>query len=349
MKNGICQNYCVFSYVKSYPVERIKSDSIGGNSLACTKGFLNIIKLLWSQAKPIFLPPMLGQTWKLCFLIFVVFAIGHGTLTQRIYPLSFFMTKKRLFLAFSIKGTFMWFPDFLVQLQNYHGPAEILCQVVAPKTNSKENDFKTYGLIMKSFHCPIFFLFFHCLKCHLHFRCDGLDNKNTKNFQILLGVGAFFMSLATLSSYLIKKISPKKIICKSTVANLYDLNNNSDFFLDIWILVSSACCLALNFLSNYNGIVMSFIVFLSCCNSANVVMSVAVNLYPTQYKGKHKDSKFIQRNTSNNFSEYKGIATAVILMMGRLGGFFGSNLVGILLSTMCTLLFYANGALLISK
>lgn len=56
-------------------------------------------------------------------------------------------------------------------------------------------------------------------------------------------------------------------------------------------------------------------------------MAVAVNLFPTNYKG---------------------MATASILLCGRLGGFAGSNLVGILLSGMCTSIFYVNGGLLIS-
>lgn len=56
-------------------------------------------------------------------------------------------------------------------------------------------------------------------------------------------------------------------------------------------------------------------------------MAVAVNLFPTNYKG---------------------MATASILLCGRLGGFSGSNLVGMLLSGMCTSIFYVNGGLLIS-
>lgn len=41
--------------------------------------------------------------------------------------------------------------------------------------------------------------------------------------------------------------------------------------------------------------------------------------------------------------------TAFILMCGRLGGFAGSNLVGVLLAGMCTSIFYVNGALLLSE
>lgn len=43
------------------------------------------------------------------------------------------------------------------------------------------------------------------------------------------------------------------------------------------------------------------------------------------------------------------MSTAFILMCGRLGGFAGSNLVGVLLAGMCTSIFYVNGALLLSE
>lgn len=93
-------------------------------------------------------------------------------------------------------------------------------------------------------------------------------------------------------------------------------------------MVSAITCFALNILTEFNSIVISFVVFLSCCSCANLVMAVAVNLFPTSYRG---------------------MATAFILMFGRLGGFVGSNLVGLLLSSMCSLIFYINGGLLISK
>lgn len=75
-----------------------------GNSLGATKGFLSILKLLWKQTSPIFLPPHLDNTVKLCFMIFVLFAIGHGA--------------------------FLWLPDFLVELQNNNEVGKTLCGVV---------------------------------------------------------------------------------------------------------------------------------------------------------------------------------------------------------------------------
>lgn len=63
--------------LQTYPIKSIKSEPIG-NNLTNTKGFLNIIKLLWSQTKPIFIPPLLTHTWKLCYLIGCIYLIGHG-------------------------------------------------------------------------------------------------------------------------------------------------------------------------------------------------------------------------------------------------------------------------------
>lgn len=44
-----------------------------------TKGFVNIMKLVWNQTKPIFVPPYLDKTLKLSYIMFIVFSIGHGT------------------------------------------------------------------------------------------------------------------------------------------------------------------------------------------------------------------------------------------------------------------------------
>lgn len=100
------------------------------------------------------------------------------------------------------------------------------------------------------------------------------------------------------------------------------------FSIGAWMFLSASTCFALNYLTEFNSIVTSFVIFLGCCSSANIMMAVAVNLFPTNYRG---------------------MATSFILMFGRIGGFAGSNLVGILLAGMCPTIFYLNGALLISK
>lgn len=50
-----------------------------GTKLSATKGFVGILKLIWNQTKPIFMHPYADTTAKLCYMIFVLFFIGHGT------------------------------------------------------------------------------------------------------------------------------------------------------------------------------------------------------------------------------------------------------------------------------
>lgn len=94
------------------------------------------------------------------------------------------------------------------------------------------------------------------------------------------------------------------------------------------MLVSALSCFALNFTTAFHSIVISFILFLSCLICSNIVMAVAVNLYPTNYCG---------------------MATSFMQLIGRMGTFTYSNVVGMLLVKSCSSIFYLNGALAISK
>lgn len=125
----------------------------------------------------------------------------------------------------------------------------------------------------------------------------------------MLVVGIVFLSISALSSFYLKKIEPKKLVCG-------------------WLLMSMISCALLNVLTEFNSIVISFVLFLSCNVCANIVMAVAVNLYPTNYRA---------------------MGTAFILMCGRIGGVSGSSLVGLLLLNNCTLIFYLFSGIIISK
>lgn len=50
-----------------------------GKNLKEVKGFCNIVKFVWDQTRPIFMQPHLENTLKISYIIFVVFAIGHGS------------------------------------------------------------------------------------------------------------------------------------------------------------------------------------------------------------------------------------------------------------------------------
>lgn len=84
----------------------------------------------------------------------------------------------------------------------------------------------------------------------------------------------------------------------------------------------------LNFSTGLYLIFFDFVIFLSCVLVISVVMAVAINLYPTQYRS---------------------TAASIILMSGRFGGALGSNLVGLLLEGNCQLIFYSFSVVLISK
>lgn len=80
--------------------------------------------------------------------------------------------------------------------------------------------------------------------------------------------------------------------------------------------------------TEFNLIVMSFIIFLNVISGVTIALAVGVNLFPTNYRG---------------------MAISFILLSGRIGGFSGSILIGLLLANMCSVIFYLYGALLISE
>lgn len=57
-------------------------------------------------------------------------------------------------------------------------------------------------------------------------------------------------------------------------------------------------------------------------------MAIAVNLFPTNYRG---------------------MATAFIMMCGRIGGVTGSSVIGIMLNINCAIIFYFFSGIIISK
>lgn len=89
-----------------------------------------------------------------------------------------------------------------------------------------------------------------------------------------------------------------------------------------------SCGLTVNFISNFYAMVVCFVIFLSSAICSNMIMAVAVNLYPTNYRG---------------------MATSFIMVFGRIGSVSGSSIIGFLVGNHCTLIFYLYGGILISK
>lgn len=64
--------------LQSYPIKDLV-DEPTGTALSEVHGVYGILKLVWNQTWPLFQRPHLGSTLKLCYLMFVLFSIGHGT------------------------------------------------------------------------------------------------------------------------------------------------------------------------------------------------------------------------------------------------------------------------------
>lgn len=88
------------------------------------------------------------------------------------------------------------------------------------------------------------------------------------------------------------------------------------------------CGFLVNFVTNFYVIVICFVAFICCMVCSSIVMAVAVNAYPTNYRA---------------------MATSFIILFGRLGSANGSSVIGLLLQNHCTLIFYVFGGVLISK
>lgn len=99
-------------------------------------------------------------------------------------------------------------------------------------------------------------------------------------------------------------------------------------FSGAWLLMSAIASFALVFFTEFYLIVISFIVFLNIISGIAITMALGVNLFPTKYRG---------------------LATAFVMLFGRVGSFTGGTVIGILLTNNCSLIFYICGAMLISK
>lgn len=63
---------------QKYPVKDIENVTFG-SSLSNAKGIGGFLGLVMKPTKPVFQKPLLTNTWKLCYVIFVMFSISHGT------------------------------------------------------------------------------------------------------------------------------------------------------------------------------------------------------------------------------------------------------------------------------
>lgn len=115
----------LFLIGQMFPVERLESEATGRN-IADVKGIGGMFRLIWHQTWPLFVKPHLGPTLKLCYLMFILFSIGHGTLMW------YLASKQKAGLSDLIETIVVdcRYPDFLSQLELHIGEGLTLCEVL---------------------------------------------------------------------------------------------------------------------------------------------------------------------------------------------------------------------------
>lgn len=110
---------CLFS--QKYPVKDLMNENIG-TALSDVRGVVGILKLVWNQTWPLFQRPHVASTFQLCYLMFVLFSIGHGTFMWWVYCICFFFLKYRvIFRGFKVSrfsnsnARLYWWPIHTVQ------------------------------------------------------------------------------------------------------------------------------------------------------------------------------------------------------------------------------------------
>ncbi|XP_055303779.1 uncharacterized protein LOC129569193 [Sitodiplosis mosellana] len=124
----------------------------------------------------------------------------------------------------------------------------------------------------------------------------------------MFSIGLVFTILSTLISFYLDRISPRILV-------------------PIWLIISAACSVALNFITEFYTIVATFITFQSCSICATITSAISVGLFPTNVRA---------------------MATCFIYAFGRIGGLVGTNLVGVLVEHNCNLIFNVFGGLTLS-
>ncbi|XP_055305410.1 synaptic vesicle glycoprotein 2A-like [Sitodiplosis mosellana] len=159
---------------QTYPIKDLVTEPTG-IALSKVRGIYGISNLVWNQTWPLFKRPNVGSTFQLCYLMFVLFSIGHGT--------------------------FMWYPDFLTKMQDYIDGSYTLCDIVGMRVlpssiqrglnSSLESDDSVSSIVLT--------------KCNV-------DRSNTLTFKIILMMGAVFVTISALISVYINKVDRKKLL-----------------------------------------------------------------------------------------------------------------------------------------
>lgn len=179
---------------------------------------------------------------------------------------------------------------------------------------------------------------------NFHFRSDisietvedcAIDPKNILTFQIILIMGITFVTISAIISFYINKIKRKILLSELSFhykqivfLGLSRSWTYNIFFSATWLSISAIVCALIAFIDYFYIMVICFMIFLSAGLCAGIISAISVELFPTNYRA---------------------MATCLILMLGRVGAVGGSNFVSSLLHHNCELMFYLYSGLICSK
>lgn len=242
---------------EEYPVKEIAPDSIGSNLADCCS-VQDVLKMIWKQTWPLFVPPYLGNMLMLCYLSFGLYGVAHGI--------------------------FMWYPQMLALYHENMNLPITTCEAI--HLGSTKNSTLINGT-------------------------DGLEtckiDTNPLTFQVIMILGLTFLVLYSLVAWNVKRIQTKILFTAwlflsllATIGNIF----GNEFYLNTFLMI----------------------VLLTCGNCGSIMLAVASDLFPTNYKG---------------------MALCLIMMFGRIGAVVGGNIVASLLFTQCNVIFYISASVLL--
>lgn len=170
----------------------------------------------------------------------------------------------------------------------------------------------------------------------------------------MFGIGLVFSTISGLISFYLDKVGPRILVRKQ----IYPGKSSSKIywfewflFVATWLTLSTLCCAALNYITEFYSIVIAFVAFLSSSLCAAIISAISVSLFPTNIRAMatcfiYMFGRFVFSRNLRSIYEMKQILN---LNLCRVGGLVGGNLVGLLVENNCSMIFYVFAVLSISK
>lgn len=130
------------------------------------------------------------------------------------------------------------------------------------------------------------------------------------------------------------------------------IHDSSILFEIVFILVGTGFCGISCMITTIPILQIGFyIVMLTCSVCANIVNAAAVEIYPTALRWEFDWASNFSLSTPQLIFKYfsRAMAVSIIMLFGRLGSAFGTNIIAYLLDSHCQYAFYMSGISLIGK